>query len=220
MAGEILASPTSMSSRSADDEECRDGDNNREINIGHNSKQSDEDHTQTNPVTRKAAVRTILYTMTGLVSVVVIAVSVYFAIRFISKRRNGLTAHKIIDDVITKSVYDKSTLLNVSSPQYRARQWMLFNDTVSVTLCKSSMVNSNSNVKQIAQRFAVAVIYFSMDLVPTNWMDTLSHECTRNQNGTSTWTGLNCNSENELVALWLGKLDTFSVKSKSIGLML
>jgi hypothetical protein len=36
-------------------------------------------------------------------------------------------------------------------------------------------------------------------------MDTEASECVRNEYGAATWDGLNCNSDDELVALWLGE---------------
>jgi hypothetical protein len=211
MTGEILTSYTSVSSVSAQDEEIGFVDNPKEHILSEAAKakamQDDKPNTRKNRLT-KQHLRTIVYTVVGFVAVIVVAAAVYFGVQFSAKRtKTGMSRqHQIIHDIITTSVFDKTTLLNELSPQYLARQWMILNDTYSVTLYKSVNAQQNhQNKKKIIQRFALAVFYYSMNLSNTNWMDTIDSECVRNINGTATWDGLNCNSEDELVALWLGK---------------
>jgi hypothetical protein len=208
MAGEIVASYTSVSSVSAQDEESGCVDNRKEAIVVDSAKTLDSVECNRKSILIKSRSRTMLLMVVGFIAVIVITTVVFFVVQFGSNRtKNRMSRQQqFINDITTKSVFDKTTLLNEQSPQYRARQWMILNDTYANTLYKSIGAQRNQqNTKKIVQRFALAVIYYSMSLSNTNWMETMGSECVRNENGSSTWDGLNCNSDDELVAIWLGE---------------
>jgi hypothetical protein len=208
MTREIVTRYTSVLSVSTQDEESGCVHNRKEDMVVDSAKTLDGVDSTGKVVLIKPRSRTILFTAIGFIAVIVIAPAVFFGVQFVSNRTKvGMSRQQqIIHDIIMKSVFDKTTLLNEKSPQYRARQWMVLNDTFADTLYKSIRAQHNhQHTKKIVQRFALAVLYYSMNLSDINWMDTMGSECVRNENGTATWDGLNCNSDDELVALWVGK---------------
>jgi hypothetical protein len=215
MTREILPSYTSVSSVSAQDGEYEGSFNKNETNVVVETGKAVEDtDSATNKQNRfmKRHARTIMFSSVGAVLFIGLAAVVYFVLPFgFYRNRNVSTPLQTINNIIMASVFDKNSLLNELSPQYRARQWMLLNDTYGSKLFASRHAQNNPEyiTKKIVQRFALAVFYYSMNLSTTNWMNTMTSECVRNTNGTSTWDGLNCNSDNELVALWLGKFPRY-----------
>jgi hypothetical protein len=161
---------------------------------------------------------TVLYCILGCLSLLIIGTVIFVAVRFTSNKRTRTTSsnnndglseqQQILSNVISSIVVDTETLMNSSSPQYQAREWMLYNDTYKWNL------NGDHNKKQhehIVQRYILMVFYYatsgdSNDWIKNNWVNGY-HECSRH-NG-SGWIGLNCNADDQVQTLWLGMYRIF-----------
>lgn len=82
------------------------------------------------------------------------------------------------------------------SPQYKAKEWMFNEDWLKLT------PSATVTAQRIAQRYALAVFYFSTNGPETwttnTWLD--GDECAN-----MFWTGISCNEDNEVRAMAFGK---------------
>jgi hypothetical protein len=107
--------------------------------------------------------------------------------------KSSLTVRqKAIQDILAR-ITDEDILNDPTTPQYRARQWLLFRDGENKrTITEDGLV----------QRYALITFYFSTGgeeaWKENNWLK--GNEC----DGTF-WRGLSCNSEGEVRALFFGK---------------
>ena len=127
----------------------------------------------------------------------VIAVSV---VVFGNKSKNSTaddspTREQELDRIIY-SISDPDTLGDERTPQYKARQWMLNEDSIF-----ADKTVSFSDEKMI-QRYVLAVFYYSTN-GPTSWESNnwlAGPECQE-----PVWNGLGCNGNGEVRALGFGK---------------
>ena len=152
---------------------------------------------------RKTLVRIVL----GVLGVAVIAIASYLTVAHAVRNKgpsktpnpnNGkLTARQEAIHNILLGITDESTLMDPSTPQNHARDWLLFRDSDLGPLTKN----------QVIQRYALITFYFSTGgeevWRQNNWLK--GHECAEG----SVWQGLNCNPEGEVRTLFFGKYNNF-----------
>lgn len=97
-------------------------------------------------------------------------------------------------DGIVKSISTANALEDTSSPQARARQWLLFDDKLWLNP-EDGMPDS-----RVIQRYSLAVLYYSLggtEWGQNNWLE--GEECDAG------WVGVFCNNEREVKTVALGK---------------
>lgn len=160
----------------------------------------------------------------SLISFVLVGTVLYVAYQFIAKKNNKpiksnsdkikggkIRQQQYIDNIISTIVYDKTTLLNASSSQYKAHEWMLNHDNYDWTANEQEgTIRMDSHIHQ---RYSLAVLYFATTTPNPNVTNSLSgtnysnwmngqHECSRKDGGF--WAGLNCNADDQVQTLWFG----------------
>jgi len=91
---------------------------------------------------------------------------------------------------------NQNTFLDAKSPQFQARNWLLFEDDFWMT------PNLSFTSTRITQRYALATFYFATD-GPVSWKDTSwlqDDECSGDF-----WFGISCNEGNEVRAIAFGR---------------
>ena len=145
--------------------------------------------------------KTVTRILMAVIGVAVIAVAAYLTVVHAvkdngsqpKKDTNKLTARQEAIHNILLGITDENVLMDGSSPQHRAREWLLFKDSDLGPLTKN----------QVIQRYVLITFYFSTggDEVwrENNWLK--GHECAEG----AVWNGLNCNADGEVRALVNGK---------------
>ena len=103
----------------------------------------------------------------------------------------SLTARQKVLDQIVSAVSTPETLKDKTSPQYKARQWLLFEDTLWI------QVEEEVPSERVVQRYALAVVFFATG-GETSWRS--GHEWLINDE-CDPWDGLNCNEYDQVRAL-------------------
>jgi len=176
------------------------------------SKLSFKSETEPNELKRSQAARNsqrrVYYFWGTLALVVFIAIIAGSVV--IAQRRGGSNdeANEIIpptaDDVQIPMTNREQALMDVfetvsavgledeGSPQFKAKEWMFHEDLLKLT------PSATVPAQRIAQRYALAVFYFSTNGTETwsthNWLK--GDECSNMY-----WTGISCNEDNEVRAL-------------------
>jgi hypothetical protein len=95
-------------------------------------------------------------------------------------------------DNIMGRITDPAILSHPNSPQYEARQWLLFTDREIIEVVE----------ERVVQRYALACLYFATGGKESwnikNWLD--GYECAEDA-----WMGIGCNPMGDVRALVLGK---------------
>lgn len=103
-----------------------------------------------------------------------------------------------LHDIVVE-VSDSAALSDSSSPQFRAREWLLFEDSLSFA-AKESLIT-----ERVIQRYSLAVFYFATG--GPNWESNVwlqDDEC-----ADAYWDNMVCNSNNEIQAIALGTFEIF-----------
>lgn len=144
----------------------------------------------------------------GLVAVSVLLIGAVIAVAVVVFGGGGnsdnnappkqLDARQQVLSDVAYTASNKDLIENPSKPQYHAHNWLVFEDTL--WLQPSSPIPR----ERVVQRYALAVFYFStggpVSWGVHNWMTGLS-EC-----GTTEWTGLDCDDQEQVRAIAFGKL--------------
>ena len=105
------------------------------------------------------------------------------------------TRQQMLSDIID-SLSDASDLSDTTSPQSRARKWLLFEQELMLDPA------GELATKRVIQRYSLAVFYYATGgptfWQPSNWLQ--SDEC-----GESFWDGLYCNEDSDVLTLAMGK---------------
>jgi hypothetical protein len=106
---------------------------------------------------------------------------------------------RILYDVVVSTVVESDSLLDESTPQNQALQWLLFTDPMfTADPAALSPVPEN----RIKQRFVLATFFYSVNGTSWNqdhnWL--VSNECL-----STFWRGVDCNDDDEVRTIALGK---------------
>lgn len=106
-------------------------------------------------------------------------------------------------DTILLRISSKTDLADPSAPQYKARQWLLYKD--SLWTHPAQAVPG----ERVIQRYVMAVFYFATGGLSSwsenNWLQ--GDECKDASGDTTDWIGLACNSYGEVQTIAFGKPD-------------
>jgi hypothetical protein len=134
-----------------------------------------------------------------LVLTTLLLVGAVVAVCILMFGNKGPTQQEQIDAVIV-TVSDPDALKDARTPQYKARQWILYEDPQWDDL--SNLEASGVTQQHIIQRYALAVLYYATN-GPTGWGANhgwlLGGECDE-----PAWFGLACDSQGEVRAIGFG----------------
>ena len=107
-----------------------------------------------------------------------------------------LTARQEALHNIIKTVVDSEILTDADSPQYRAHQWLLYEDSLGLAPA------SGASRERVIQRYALAAFYYATEgpqkWKSNSWME--GDECSEN------WDGVGCTDDGIIHVLSLSKL--------------
>jgi hypothetical protein len=148
-----------------------------------------------------------------LVLTTLLLVGAVVAVSILMFGNKGPTQQEQIDAVIV-TVSDPDALKDERTPQYKARQWILYEDPQWDDL--SNLEASGVTQQHIIQRYALAVLYYATN-GPTGWGANhgwlLGGECDE-----PAWFGLACDPQGEVRAIGFGTCafaETFAVSIDS-----
>jgi hypothetical protein len=114
-----------------------------------------------------------------------------------SSSANASAREKALDNILVR-VSGQETLLDPTSPQAKARHWLLYEDELWVHPAQAIPG------ERVIQRYILLVLYFATGGQTTwgdnNWLD--GNEC-NSANGEG-WTGLACNDDDEVLTIAFG----------------
>jgi len=100
-----------------------------------------------------------------------------------------------LHNIIT-SVVPSDTLTDSNTPQYRAHQWLLYEDSLGLA------PDSGASKERVIQRYALATFYFSTG-GPRSWK---THNWLEGDECTEEWDGVGCTSDGRVHVLSLSTL--------------
>jgi hypothetical protein len=105
-------------------------------------------------------------------------------------------------DAILLQLSSADALMNTNTPQYQAREWLLYKDTLWTP--PAPAVSSD----RIQQRYILGVLYYAT-AGPTQWATNnnwmTGDECDASSGGNGFWVGIDCNSYGQVRAMAFGK---------------
>lgn len=141
--------------------------------------------------------RPFLWYILACVSILMIIAVIALSVVLTSKRHTDpmTERQRELSDVISLLTSEDS-FLDASSPQAKAHNWIVFNDSVSLN--EMDRIGKD----RVIQRFVLAVFYFATN-GPSSWgeNDWLNgHECGASGN----WTGVSCDDNSNIKGITLG----------------
>jgi len=140
----------------------------------------------------------------AVISVLLLATVIAVAVVVSSGGKSGgnladaLTpAQQLLNNIIN-SVSDKEAFEDERTPQYKARQWFLFEDTMWTS--PEAIVST----EKVVQRYALAVFYFATG-GPTSWGTAGNNWLAGEECGDPFWKGLSCNDKGQVRTIAFGK---------------
>jgi hypothetical protein len=141
-------------------------------------------------------------TLWVLVGVTVLLVGAVIAVSLLMFGNKGPTLDEQMDAILF-NVSDPTALQDDRTPQAKARNWLLNEDTLWNGA--SNLEAAGITRQEVVQRYVLAVLYFSTN-GPTSWGDNsgwlMGGEC----GDPDSWYGLACNENNEIQAVAFGTL--------------
>ena len=135
-----------------------------------------------------------------LVSMSCIFIGTIIAVSLIVSRKSSLSPQQQEISEIALSISGQESIDDEYSPQRKAYMWIVHDDKLFQN------TNEPLNRDAIVQRYVLSVFYFATNgplWIENNWLS--GSECT------DEWTGIKCNSQNQVISLYLGKLN-FSIR--------
>ena len=152
-----------------------------------------------------------------LVTFAIILISIGIAKNKISPTERLTEKQKLIQSILTRVTGEK-TLTKPGTGQYRARNWLLFNDKVTNKASANPI-----DAEAIIQRFALACVYFATsggDTDTSTWETTNDNwlkgpECGDDRH--TPWFGIGCNEDGHVRALVLDEMGLTGTIPPEVG---
>lgn len=128
-----------------------------------------------------------------LISISCIFIGVLIAVSLVVSDGDKLTSQQQGISEIAISVSSQERIDDEYSPQRKAYTWIVYDDKLFQN------TDEPLNREEVVQRYVLAVFYYATNgplWAENNWLD--GSECT------DAWTGIKCNSQNQVIALSLG----------------
>ena len=127
---------------------------------------------------------------------------------------------KLIDEYLETLSSGRSS--NIGSPQFKAKNWLLFDDDLDLHLPSSGENRDDTEVAQrLKQRFALATMYYSMGVGPggvvKGWLE--GDECRFVGDYGRAWDGVDCNEDGTVRAIALDAANLQGTIPAEIGLL-
>jgi hypothetical protein len=133
-----------------------------------------------------------------LISMFCICIGVIIAVSLLVSDKKGLSQQQQEISAIAISISGQQLIDDEYSPQRKAYLWIVYDDT------EFQNTNEPLNHDAVVQRYVLSVFYFATNgplWVENNWLS--GGECI------DTWTGIKCNSQNQVISFVLGKFRFF-----------